>query len=120
MGRKIEDVMSKKSGRQQSLVLKEDHFVPKVMVVSLSRYFEQPKMEKYDGSFDSADHLKAFVDLMRLRVTPDVIMCRALSPTLRWEAMDWVATLPPKSIRTFDDFLSSLLHTFLATRGLRK
>ncbi|KAL2486585.1 Ribonuclease H [Abeliophyllum distichum] len=40
-------------------------------------------MEKYDGSSDPFDHLRAFVDLMRLRATPDEIMCRAFSPTLR-------------------------------------
>ncbi|KAL2471750.1 Uncharacterized protein Adt_39886 [Abeliophyllum distichum] len=31
-------------------------------------------MEKYDGSTDHVDHLRALVDLMRLRATPDVIM----------------------------------------------
>ncbi|KAL2518203.1 Uncharacterized protein Adt_14450 [Abeliophyllum distichum] len=38
------------------------------MAVPLSRDFEQPKMEKYDGSSDRVDHLRAFVDLMRLRL----------------------------------------------------
>ncbi|KAL2486627.1 Retrotransposon gag protein [Abeliophyllum distichum] len=39
-------------------------------------------MEKYDGSSGPVDHLKAFVDLMRLHVTPDAIIYRAFSPTL--------------------------------------
>ncbi|KAL2498311.1 hypothetical protein Adt_23861 [Abeliophyllum distichum] len=47
---------------------------------------------------------EGFRDLMRLRATPDAIMCRAFLPTLRREARDWVANLLPKSIRTFDDF----------------
>ncbi|KAL2466175.1 Uncharacterized protein Adt_42026 [Abeliophyllum distichum] len=50
-------------------------------------------MEKYDGSSDPVDHLRSFVDLMRLQATPDVIMRRAFPPTLRREARDSVATL---------------------------
>ncbi|KAL2526345.1 Retrotransposon gag protein [Abeliophyllum distichum] len=39
-------------------------------------------MEKYDGSSHHVDHLRTFVDLMRLQASPDVIMCRAFLPTL--------------------------------------
>ncbi|KAL2453544.1 RNase H domain-containing protein [Abeliophyllum distichum] len=46
-------------------------------------------MEKYDRSSDPFDHLRSFVDLIRLQVTPDAIMCRAFPPTLRREARDW-------------------------------
>ncbi|KAL2465945.1 Retrotrans gag domain-containing protein [Abeliophyllum distichum] len=104
MGQKIAEVMSKKNSKQQSMILEEDFFSPKVMDVLLPRDFEQPNMEKYDGSSDLVDHLRAFIDLMILRITPDAIMCKALSPTLRREARDWVETILPKSIRTFDDF----------------
>ncbi|KAL2498402.1 Beta-galactosidase 3 [Abeliophyllum distichum] len=104
MGRKIAEAMSNKSSRQQSMVLEEDPFSLEVMAVPLPRDFKQSKMEKYDGSTDSVDHLRSFVDLMRLQATPDAIMCRAFPPTLMREARDWVAILPPKSIRTFDEF----------------
>ncbi|KAL2526790.1 Uncharacterized protein Adt_11844 [Abeliophyllum distichum] len=53
------------------------------MAVSLPRDFKQPKMEKYDGSSDPVDHLRVFVNLMRLQATPDAMMYRAFSPTLR-------------------------------------
>ncbi|KAL2491206.1 Retrotransposon gag protein [Abeliophyllum distichum] len=33
-------------------------------------------MEKYDGSSDPVDHLKAFIDLMRLQATPDAIISK--------------------------------------------
>ncbi|KAL2460098.1 Uncharacterized protein Adt_43518 [Abeliophyllum distichum] len=83
IGQDIADAMSKKSSRQQSLILEEDPFVLEVMVVPLTRDLEQPKMEKYDGSYDPTDHLRTFVDLMRLRATPDAIMSRAFPPTLK-------------------------------------
>ncbi|KAL2470712.1 Uncharacterized protein Adt_38848 [Abeliophyllum distichum] len=88
MGRKIAEVMSNKSSRQQSMVLKEDHFFLEVMAVPLPRDFKQLKMEKYDGSSDPVDHLRSFVDLMRLQATLDAIMCKTFSPTLRGEARD--------------------------------
>ncbi|KAL2480023.1 Ribonuclease H [Abeliophyllum distichum] len=120
MGRKIAEAMSKKNSRQQSMVLEEDPFSIEVMAVPLPRDFEQPKMEKYDGSSDPVDHLRAFVDLMRLRATPDAIMCRAFPPTLRHEARDWVATLPPKSIRTFDDFSKKFAAYFASSKRAKK
>ncbi|KAL2455365.1 Retrotrans gag domain-containing protein [Abeliophyllum distichum] len=104
MDRKIAEALSNKSSRQQSMVLEENPFSVEITAVPLPRDFKQPKMEKYDGSSDPIDHLRSFVDLMRLQATPDAIMCRAFPPTLRREARDWVATLPPKSIRTFDEF----------------
>ncbi|KAL2492670.1 Uncharacterized protein Adt_28298 [Abeliophyllum distichum] len=96
MDRKIAEALSNKSNRQQSMVLKEDPFSIEIMAVPLPRNFKQPKMEKYDGSSDPVDHLRSFVDLMRLQAAPDAIMCRAFPPTLRREARDWVATLSPK------------------------
>ncbi|KAL2526786.1 Ribonuclease H [Abeliophyllum distichum] len=120
MSRKIAEAMSKKNSRQQSMVLEEDLFSVEVMAVPLPRDFEQPKMEKYDGSSDPVDHLRAFVDLMRLRATPNAIMCRAFPPTLRREARDWVATLPSKSIRTFDDFSKKFAAYFASSKRAKK
>ncbi|KAL2491482.1 Ribonuclease H [Abeliophyllum distichum] len=68
------------------MVLEEDPFSLEVMAVPLPRDFKQPKMEKYDRSSDPVDHLRSFVDLMRLQATPDAIICRAFPPTLRREA----------------------------------
>ncbi|KAL2475583.1 Uncharacterized protein Adt_36319 [Abeliophyllum distichum] len=95
MSRKIAKVMSNKSSRQKSMVLEEDHFFLEVMAVPLPRDFKQPKMEKYNGSYDLVDHL-------------------------RWEARDWIATLPPKSIRTFDDFSKSLDAHFASSKRVKK
>ncbi|KAL2487197.1 S-locus glycoprotein [Abeliophyllum distichum] len=120
ISRKIAEAMSKKNSRQQSMVLEEDPFSLEVMAVPLPRDFEQPKMEKYDGSSDHVDYLRTFVDLMRLRATPDAIMCRAFPPTLRRKARDWVAMLPPKSIRTFDDFSKKFAAYFVSSKHAKK
>ncbi|KAL2470615.1 Retrotrans gag domain-containing protein [Abeliophyllum distichum] len=120
MDRKIVEAMSSKSSRQQSMVLEEDPFSLEVMAVPLPRDFKQPKMEKYDESSDPVDHLRSFVDLMRLQATLDAIMCRAFSPTLRREARDWVATLLPKLIRTFDEFSKNFATHFASSKHVMK
>ncbi|KAL2498452.1 S-locus glycoprotein [Abeliophyllum distichum] len=119
IGHKIAEAMSNKSSRQQSVVLEEDPFSLEVMAIPLSRDFKQPKMEKY-GSSNPVDHLRSFVDLMRLQAIPDAIMCRAFPPTLRREARDWVATLPPKSIHTFDEFFKSFATHFASSKRVKK
>ncbi|KAL2491856.1 Retrotrans gag domain-containing protein [Abeliophyllum distichum] len=120
MGRKIAEALSNKSSRQQSMVLEEDPFSLEVMAVPLPRDSKQSKMEKYDGSSDPVDHLRSFVDLMRLQATPDAIMCRAFPPTLRPEARDWVATLSSKSIRTFDKFSKKFATHFASSKRVKK
>ncbi|KAL2525188.1 Uncharacterized protein Adt_10242 [Abeliophyllum distichum] len=77
-------------------------------------------MEKYDGSSDPVDHLRSFVDLMRLQATPDAIMCRAFPPTLRREARDWVATLP-QNRSDKDQLLKDFIARFnRATLGIKE
>ncbi|KAL2506103.1 Uncharacterized protein Adt_21724 [Abeliophyllum distichum] len=83
------------------------------MVVHLPRDFKQPKMEKYDGSFDPVDHLRSFVDLMRLQATPDAIMCRTFSSTLRWEARDW------DKDELLKDFIAQFNRTTLGIKDLQ-
>ncbi|KAL2511983.1 Retrotransposon gag protein [Abeliophyllum distichum] len=120
MDRKIAEAMSNKNSRQQSMVLEEDHFSLEVMAVSFPRNFKQPKMEKYNESSDPVDHLRSFVDLMRLQATPDTIMYMAFLPTLRREARDWVAILLPKSICTFDKFFKSFATPFASSKRVKK
>ncbi|KAL2471651.1 Retrotransposon gag protein [Abeliophyllum distichum] len=80
MDRKIAEALSSKSSRQQSMVLKEDHFPLEVMTVPLPRDFKQPKMEKYDGSSDPVDHLsrkrvkKTAISLMQLAQDKDELL----------------------------------------------
>ncbi|KAL2462119.1 Uncharacterized protein Adt_45539 [Abeliophyllum distichum] len=93
IGRKIVEAMSRKSGRQQSLVSEEDLFTPEVIVVPLPRDFVEPKMEKYD---------------------------RAFSSTLRRETGDCVATLLPKSIHTFDDSSKQFTLYFASSKRSKK
>ncbi|KAL2460855.1 Retrotrans gag domain-containing protein [Abeliophyllum distichum] len=85
------------------------------MVVPLPRDFEQPKIDKYDRSLDCVAHIWAFVNLMRLCVTPDAIMSRAFPPTLRREV-----ALLPKSIHALDNFSKQFATYFASSKRAKK
>ncbi|KAL2474425.1 Retrotransposon gag protein [Abeliophyllum distichum] len=55
-----------------------------------------------------------------VRVTPDTIMCKAFPPILRQEVRNWVTTLLPKSIRTFDDFSKQFVTYFTSSKWAKK
>lgn len=50
------------------MVLEDYPFTPKIMAVLLTKGFKQPIIVAYDGVKDPLDHLRTFVDLMRLYV----------------------------------------------------
>ncbi|KAL2503431.1 Uncharacterized protein Adt_19052 [Abeliophyllum distichum] len=114
--------MSSKSSRQQSMVLEEDPFSLEVIGSPLATRFQTVKDgEVLTGPLIPVDHLRSFVDLMRLQATPDAIMCRDFScQRLGREARDWVATLPPKSIRTFDEFSKKFATHFASSKRVKK
>ncbi|XP_022860635.1 uncharacterized protein LOC111381125 [Olea europaea var. sylvestris] len=120
MTKKINDAISKRKDKHRQMVLEEDPFAPEIMVVPLSKGFKQPMIEAYDGVTDLLDHLRTFVDLMRLYAAPDVVMCRSFPPTLRREAKDWVAILVPRSIRTFDELSRSFVAYFLSSKRKKR
>jgi len=73
-------------------------------------------IEVYDGVTVLLDHSQTFVDLMKLYVASDVVMCRSIPLTLMRKARDWVATLAPKSIKTFDELSKSFVAYFMSSK----
>ncbi|XP_022891892.1 uncharacterized protein LOC111406746 [Olea europaea var. sylvestris] len=120
MTQKIDDVLTRRKDRRRQIVLEEDSFAPEIIAVPLPKGFKQPMIEVYDGVTDLLDHLCTFVDLMRLYVATDAVMCRSFSPTLRREARDWVATLAPRSIKTFDELSRSFVAYFMSSKRKKK
>ncbi|XP_022864838.1 uncharacterized protein LOC111384748 [Olea europaea var. sylvestris] len=102
------------------MVLEEDPFASKIMTIPLPKGFKQPMIEAYDKVTDSLDHLRTFVDLMKLYAAPDAVMCWSFPPTLRREARDWVATLAPRSIKIFDELSRSFVAYFLSSKRKTK
>lgn len=75
MAQKIDDALSKRKDRRMQVVLEEDPFAPKIMVVSLLKGFKHPMIDAYYRVTNPLDHLRTFVDLMRLYATSNAVMC---------------------------------------------
>ncbi|RDX96121.1 hypothetical protein CR513_21268, partial [Mucuna pruriens] len=60
-------------------------------------------VEPFDGSQDPHAHLQAFQAQMYISGGDDKLSCKLFPGTLKGVAMQWMVTLPPRTIRTFSD-----------------
>ncbi|XP_052732417.1 uncharacterized protein LOC128196215 [Vigna angularis] len=60
-----------------------------------------PTIEKYDGSIDPNDYMRAFINVMAFYNNSDPVLCRVFSLSLRGEALTWYNTLPPNIVDCF-------------------
>ncbi|WVZ15879.1 hypothetical protein V8G54_013445 [Vigna mungo] len=60
-----------------------------------------PIFDKYDGSTDPDDHMRAFVNAMAFYSNSGLVLCRAFSLSLKGEALSWYNTLPPNTVDCF-------------------
>lgn len=76
-------------------------FTNQVMSYPLPYKFKMPRIVKYDGNEDSAEHMESLCEHFILHGTPNEISCRAFPLTLARVAKDWFARLPAKSVYNF-------------------
>ncbi|RDX88249.1 hypothetical protein CR513_30187, partial [Mucuna pruriens] len=81
--------------------------------------FREVVVEPFDGSQDPHAYLQAFQTQMYISGGNDRLSCKLFPGTLRGVAMQWMATLPPKSIQTFKDLASSFLSQFAGNKVKR-
>ncbi|RDX87158.1 hypothetical protein CR513_31410, partial [Mucuna pruriens] len=80
----------------------------------ISQNFRKVVVEPFDGTQDPHTHLQAFqID------KNDPLSCNLFLGTLRGVAMHWLATLPPCSIKSFNDLATSFTSQFMANRVKR-
>ncbi|KAL2540139.1 Uncharacterized protein Adt_01117 [Abeliophyllum distichum] len=101
---KIDEPMSRHSSHDRPVLMCKYPFMLGIMATFLSDKFKDPQIEKYNGTTNLIDHLRAFQNLMRLHRMPNVIACQAFSPTLKKEARDWSATWLLQYITSISDF----------------
>ncbi|RDX78624.1 hypothetical protein CR513_41076, partial [Mucuna pruriens] len=69
--------------------------------------FREVVVEPFDGAQDPHAHLQAFQTQMYISGGNDKLSCKLFPGTLRGVAMQWMATLPARTIRTFNDLAST-------------
>ncbi|RDX78298.1 hypothetical protein CR513_41447, partial [Mucuna pruriens] len=76
-------------------------------------------MEPFDGTQDPHMHLQTFQTKMYISGGNDQLTCKLFLGTLQGVAMHWLATLPPCSIKTFDELATSFASQFVANKTKR-
>ncbi|RDX95225.1 hypothetical protein CR513_22292, partial [Mucuna pruriens] len=81
--------------------------------------FREIVVEPYDETQDHYAHLQAFQTQMYISGGNDRLSYKLFPRTLRGVAMQWMATLPARSIQTFNDLANSFVSQF-ATKKVKK
>jgi hypothetical protein len=95
-------------------------FTEEVANICLPEKFKVQEIPFYTGLEDPVEHLDNFRAHMDLHRTPEMVACRAFPLTLSGNARDWFRSLPPNSIRHFEDLDRMFLTQFMAGRVRRK
>ncbi|RDX96071.1 hypothetical protein CR513_21320, partial [Mucuna pruriens] len=79
--------------------------------------FREIMVEPFDGSQDPHAYLQAFQTQMYISGGDDKLSCKLFPGTLRGVAMQWMATLPARTIRTFNDLASAFASQVAANKA---
>ncbi|RDY07949.1 hypothetical protein CR513_07889, partial [Mucuna pruriens] len=78
--------------------------------------FREVVVEPFDKRQDPYAHLQAFQTQMYISGGNDKLSCKLFPGTLRGVAMQWMTTLPPRSIQTFKDLAGSFVSQFATNK----
>ncbi|RDY05175.1 Retrovirus-related Pol polyprotein from transposon 17.6, partial [Mucuna pruriens] len=95
-------------------------FCKEIDETSIPPNFREIVVEPFDGSQDPHAHLQAFQTQIYISDGNDRLSCKLFPGTLRGVAMQWMSTLPPRSIQTFRDLATSFLSQFAANKRLER
>ncbi|XP_022641616.1 uncharacterized protein LOC111242478 [Vigna radiata var. radiata] len=87
------------------------------MDVYILKHFVPPQLSIYNGTTDPDDHVQAFSTRMAFRFGNRAIWCRAFSLSLEGEALEWVNSLPPNSIQSFEGLKEMFDKQFASSRA---
>src|ERR1044072_9956750 len=73
-------------------------------------------LDSYEGMTDPQRHLNGFNAKMLTTTANDHLKCKLFGGTLKSNALDWFATLPNRSITSFEDFSRRFLEQFSARK----
>nr|XP_008382482.2 uncharacterized protein LOC103445266 [Malus domestica] len=78
-------------------------FTNEIEWIDPPRGFTMPHFIPYKGDEDPDQHLKYYRSTMILYRNNDAFMCKIFATTLQGNVQDWFHTLPPQSIRSFNE-----------------
>ncbi|XP_068322437.1 uncharacterized protein [Pyrus communis] len=82
--------------------------------------FSMPHLTSFKRDGDPERHLNHYRNAMILHRNNDDLMCKIFTTILQGEAQDWFYTLPPQSIRSFDEFSLVFTKEYSSYRSIKK
>ncbi|XP_068313759.1 uncharacterized protein [Pyrus communis] len=82
--------------------------------------FSMPYFTSFKGDGNPERHLKHYRSVMILCRNNDDLMCKIFTTTLQGKAQDWLDTLPPQYIRSFDEFSLVFTEVYSSYRLIKK
>ncbi|XP_068331657.1 uncharacterized protein [Pyrus communis] len=84
------------------------------------RKFSMSYFTSFKGDEDPEKHLKHYQSAMILYRNNDDLMCKIFTTTLQSEAQDWFYTLPPQSIRSFNELSLVFTKEYSSYHSIKK
>ncbi|KAM2507386.1 hypothetical protein ACFX1W_029713 [Malus domestica] len=95
-------------------------FKDEIEQVEPLREFSMPHFTSFKGDEDLERHLKHYQSVMILYRNNNDLMCKIFATTLQGETQDWFYTLPPQSIRNFDELSLVFTKEYSFCRSIKK
>ncbi|XP_028952468.1 uncharacterized protein [Malus domestica] len=95
-------------------------FTNEIERIDPPREFTMPHFTPYKGDEDPDRHLKHYCSTMILYRNNDALMCKNFTTTLQGEAQDWFHTLPPQSIRSFNELSFVFIKEYSSNRSIKR
>ncbi|XP_068317096.1 uncharacterized protein [Pyrus communis] len=83
------------------------------------RRFTIPHFTPYKRDEDPDRHLKHYRSTMILYKNNDALICKIFATNLQGEAQDWFHTLPPQSIRSFNELSFVFTKEYSSNRSIK-
>ena len=106
--------------RRDMTNISRSSFTDKIEQAEPPHEFSMPHFTSFKGDGDPERHLKHYQTAMILYRNNDNLMCKIFATTLQGKAQDWFYTLPPQSIRSFDELSLVFTKEYSSYRSIKK
>jgi len=91
-------------------------FTDKILATRLSPNWNNPTLDKYDGSTDPDEHIDAYVSELTLFTTDGYIYCKVFPISLRGATLSWFTHLPSGSIESLTTLKAKFIAQFATSK----
>ncbi|KAM1252327.1 hypothetical protein ACFX2J_040342 [Malus domestica] len=95
-------------------------FTNKIKQAKPPREFNMPHFTSFKGDGDLERRLKHYRNIMILYQNKNAIMCKIFTTTLQGDEQDWFHTLPPQSIRSFNELSLAFTKEYSFYHSIKK